>query len=72
MKTLLKIVLLSPLELKNVPGCLGKQSMCHQSCCRLVAKGTLGKDVEKTFKMLLWICQVLLNTQMLSKVLNKC
>jgi hypothetical protein len=25
--------------------------MCHQSCCRLVANGALGKDIEKTSKM---------------------
>jgi hypothetical protein len=48
---LLKNVLLNTLELKNALGCLGKQSMCHQSSGRHVANGVLGKDIKKKSKM---------------------
>jgi hypothetical protein len=42
MKPLLNNAFLSTLEFKNAFKCSGKQSMCHQSCCRLIANGFIG------------------------------
>lgn len=49
-KPLLNNVLLSTFEFKNAFKCLGDQSMCHQSCYRLVVCNTLGEDIKKNLK----------------------